>query len=125
MGKVRDTLIIGSMFITIPFLWWAWTSDTTNPPAPEVSHEDQMRSGARLACRTFIADRLHDPNSAEWGMRSANWYATWPASLSEDTVTVQPTFRAANSFGATILSRWTCEVRRSEDRWLLVSLHEL
>lgn len=125
MGWKTETLKLGSIAILLPGVWWLLTSKTMNPPREEASVEDQMRSGARLACRELISDRLHDPRSADWGMNSGTWYVRWPASLEGDTVTVQPAFRAANALGGLVLSRWQCSVRRTETGWSLVELREL
>lgn len=120
--------IIGSLLaITIvgPFLWWSWTSDTMNPPKAEMSPEDKMLSDARWACQQAIRDILHDPDSAEWGMRSGNWYARWPARIDGDVVTVAPQFRATNAIGATVLTSWRCSIRMTDDSWTFLELTEL
>lgn len=123
MGKVRDTLVIGSLVFTVPLIWWSWTS---TPSEPEMTASEKLESGARLACRSFISDSLKDPSSAEWGIGSGNFYAAWPAQSDENgSVTVRPQFRAKNGFGALDLSQWNCEVQLNGDSWQLVRLNEL
>ena len=125
MEALKIMLSILAIAIVAPFLWWSWTSETTNPPKRETTQSEQWRSGARLACRQFISDHLHDPSSAKWGMRDDGWYATWPAQADDDgRVEVQPQFRASNAFGATIISDWNCEVQATDDTWQLINLSE-
>tara|TARA_Y100000310_G_C20373166_1_gene664493 strand:+ start:232 stop:603 length:372 start_codon:yes stop_codon:yes gene_type:complete len=122
MGKAKDILIIGSLPLTISFLWMAWGSD---PEEPEMSQAAQWEASARVACRDFISERLHDPSSAQWGMGSDHWFANWPATANDDgLVRVQPAFRASNALGATVASRWECEAQATDAGFSLVSLRE-
>ncbi|WP_218153153.1 hypothetical protein [Tranquillimonas alkanivorans] len=123
---MKDTIIIGSLFVTVPLIWWSWTSETMNPAKPEPSAEEQMESGARYACRYFIEPRLRNPDSADWGAMGDHSYASWPASadVGSGRVTVNPRFRAENGFGGMTISDWHCEVQKDRDDWVLVSLTE-
>lgn len=83
-------------------VWWLLREDSL----PVNSHEQPVRGEARLACRDHIAERLHDPESAQWG-ELADWLATAPE---DGEITVWMRYRARNSFGALVLSRETCRV---------------
>ncbi len=59
-----------------------------------------------------------------WGIWSENPYTTWHAYIDGGKVHVIAEFRAKNSFGALILSRWGCEVTKDGSDWLLLRLQE-
>lgn len=126
MGKVCDALAIGGGLAVAPFIWWSWTADPLEANEPAMTASQELEAGARLACREFISDQLRDPGSAEWGMSSGNYYASWPARAGDEgRVHVQPAFRANNGFGAKTFSQWNCEVQKRESSWSLVNLSEV
>ena len=92
---------------------------------PEISEAEKLQSNARLICRDEIARRLKDPDSADWGMSSGTWYATWPASINGSDIRVAPEFRASNSFGARIVSKWDCSLKADGQDLRLVNLREI
>lgn len=106
MGKFFQAVIASFGFVIgIPLLIIMWSSDGDADLSPEAETLKQ----ARWACMVAVKDMLKDPGSAEWGAGSGNWYAEWPASTDADGLTtVQPRFRAKNSFGAMIESQWQC-----------------
>ncbi|MBO9437333.1 hypothetical protein J7354_01540 [Sulfitobacter sp. R18_2] len=91
---------------------------------PEEETGDNILSKARYACMSVIEENLNDPDSAEWGIWSDNPYQTWPASMEGDVVTVEPTFRAKNGFGALSLNSFICKIDTSGE-WSLLELREL
>ena len=125
MAKFSTVAATFGLVVAVPFLWWSWTSETMNPPAPKATPEQRKISDARFACSEYIKELLHDPDSADWGMNSGHWYVAWPARLDGDTVTVQPQFRATNGFGATVLTQWICEISITDTEWTLISLKEI
>jgi hypothetical protein len=110
-------IVIGGLFI-----WVMWEA---TPPKVEATPEETKTSSARYACTEFLSDVLKDPSSAEWGMRSGNWYASWPAKTDGDSVTVHPKFRAKNGLGALTINNFVCQVEVSGGKVRLLSLREL
>lgn len=133
---LKITAWIAGLIVAVPmafvigmFLFsdWAKAPEPTPPTAQEIADARiaQLRSTARYMCRDLIEGVLNNPASAEWGMNSGNWYLTWPAQLDGNIVTVQPQFRATNGFGATIVTRWSCEIEITETETRLIDLQEL
>jgi hypothetical protein len=122
--KFSEVFTIGSLFVTVPFVYWAYSNEPEKPEAVAPTQAETDIGEARFACREFIKRELRDPDSAEWGMRSGNFYASWPASIEGDVVTVAPTFRAKNGFGALGIHTFICKVQIADDKARLVSLTE-
>lgn len=114
-------LFVGVVAFAAFFIWIMRGTETE----PEISDADKLRSNARLICRDEIARRLKDPDSADWGMKSGTWYATWPASINGSDISVAPEFRASNSFGARIISKWDCSLKADGQDLRLVNLREI
>lgn len=130
MGKTLSTLAKATFWTLTAIIaasaWFIWSeTPETTATAAAIDPEERAASSARLFCREQIHDQLKDPASAEWGMSSGNWYATWPATVSGETVKVQPRFRAKNSFGGLIISEWSCVVTLNGSEIRLVSLKEI
>jgi len=105
-------------------VWVFWVTAPETPTKSASSPESDIRSQARYLCKAVIEDQLKDPKSAEWGWSSGNYYASWPASIDGDVVTVQPRFRANNGFGALTLNQFVCKIDTTGD-WSLLELREL
>lgn len=69
---------------------------------------------AASACRDFVKDRLKTPSTAKFS--NEEW------SKSGDRFTITAAVDAENSFGATVRSNYTCEVRLVGSTWKLVNL---
>ncbi len=65
-----------------------------------------QRQGAMIACEDMLRDQLKAPDSADFTGTTATGSGPW-------TVTGQ--VDAQNSFGASLRSAWSCEVRLDGD----------
>jgi hypothetical protein len=116
-------VVVGLPFAALGLMLLYWDITAPAPERPPPDPVEQAKATARIACRNFIRDRLHDPDSAEWGRSSGNWYATWPAEVSaEGRARVAATFRARNAFGAQVLETYRCTVQIDADSVLLIAL---
>lgn len=74
---------------------------------------------ARSACRQFLLEQLHDPDTAD-----VSGWASWPATAPPDqvgTYVVDMRFRARNAFGALVLSHRLCSVTHTHAQgWRLL-----
>lgn len=75
-------------------------------------------TGIRYACREFITRQLHDPSKADF-----DGYTNWPVRrLSNGNYLVTAGFRGANAFGATVISRASCEIQHADQSMRLINI---
>lgn len=126
---LASALLIGALVISVIYAD-APDEKLTEVPVqaeviePEEETTDEIIGKVRYVCMTLIEENLNDPDSAEWGIWSDNPYQAWPASIDGKVVTVEPTFRAKNGFGALTLSSFICKIDTSED-WSLIELRQI
>lgn len=93
-------------------------NDTSNTTTSE---SVDIRSSAISACRSFITQSLHNPNSAEFDVTS-NAYAE---QISANTWKVQRKVRAENGFGALRQSDFECQIEYDGTNWKANSIKQL
>lgn len=81
--------------------------------------EDRL-AGAKDACKQFVEETLHDPDSAEWA-RYRDFFAE---ERKDGFFHVQLTVRSKNAFNATRLGTFDCILHLSGDRWYPVSIKQ-
>jgi|GEM_PF-3978149 len=94
------------------------------PDQPRTNDEDAQPTDPRMVvrgrCRQIILSVLHDPRSADWD-DARNWRFE---DHGDGRYTIYPTLRATNAMGATIRTRFRCEVQNDSGEWSLVALDE-
>jgi hypothetical protein len=75
---------------------------------------------ARDTCAASIRANLHNPRSVEWVSRN-DWQAS---AMPDGSMIVTATYRAANAFGATVLSTVQCELVSDGSRFALQGLRQ-
>jgi len=81
------------------------------------AREDRIAQ-AKYVCKEFVTKRLHDPDSADFGL-----YRDFAAEERKDgSVRVQMQVRAKNAFNAKRLGVFDCIVTQRGDRWFPVSI---
>jgi hypothetical protein len=78
------------------------------------------RMVVRGRCRQIILSVLHNPRSADWD-DARGWHFE---DHGDGRYTIYPTLRATNAMGATIRTRFRCEVREADGEWSLLALEE-
>lgn len=82
----------------------------------------EERTSAVYACRTFIRQRLKNPDSAKW----VGYGDTTPVVKNKDgSFTSMLTLRATNSFGGIVPESYSCKVKPEGKDWHLLSLNEV
>jgi len=59
-------LVLVALLIMAPFVWMFWS---IQPEEREISQAERDASNLRYECRERLAGVLHDPSSAQWGIR--------------------------------------------------------
>ena len=78
--------------------------------------ENGTSSGAEVACKQFVRERLKSPSTAEFPRPVTE-------NLYESRWRVEGVVDSQNGFGAMVRTQYTCEVHRtSDDVWNLVDL---
>lgn len=98
------------------------------PNAPSAPTSTQMpvepafsAASANGACRSYIEQTLHDPDSADFATTSESY-----VNRGADGVwVVQRKVRAANAFGAKRLSIFECRMKEAGDSFMLISVKQL
>ncbi len=92
---------------------WGSHDSAGSTPADE-------RRLAQYACREFVKDSLHDPDSASFDDASS-----FVAAENAGLWTVIVTGRATNGFNAKRQMQASCSVRHAAGQWTLVSVEQL
>lgn len=87
------------------------TPRPTKTRAPVLEHDEV---DARLMCREFVEERLKAPSTAKFDRRSET-----AMHHGGGRYAVTGTVDAQNAFGATIRSRYGCELHYSRGKWYL------
>jgi len=118
LGGWIAAIFVGGLLVLGGIAWLV----TTEEGLPHHAWERPEHGKARIACRDYIEERLHDPSSVEWGD-----LIEWTASeMHMGEITVWPRFRARNTYGALVLERRTClvDARPSLRRARVISLRD-
>ena len=90
--------------------------------AAEKKAIEDAKTTVAYACRELVTKQLKDPDSAKW---ESPWYTDAKVSEKGKRFWIQIHGRSKNSFGAYTRSAFNCDLRRSGDKWLAVSIKEI
>jgi len=123
--NVKTVLSLIAIAVAAPFLYWSWTSETINPPRPEMSQSEKDAGILRRACKNLLEGVLHDPSSAEWSMGDDGWYQRWPVRDDGAKLSVTATFRSNNAFGVLVMGQYRCTADREDGVLVFTGLESL